>query len=146
MQLLETARILHSLRLSTHTFTYFVSHLSTPRSLPFPCSKKEEKIIRQLRCKITFHEARGGNRQGQVGDKRGHWSPNPEWDAVQELKAQIKMLQENAQKRAWGQDGAKKDLGRNIAKLVRAEEAAKSPAASPASAPVDGDFPPALAI
>ena len=39
-------------------------------------------------------------------------------NAVQELKAQIKMLQDNAQKRAWGQDGAKKDLGRNIAKLV----------------------------
>ena len=114
---------------------------------PSPLSrKKEEKIIRQLRCRITFHEARGGNRPGKVGDKRGHWSPNAEWDAVVELKAQITMIQTNAQKRTWGADGFKKDLGRNIAKLVREEEAAKSPVSSPVSAPVTAEFPPALAI
>ena len=113
---------------------------------PWCLQKKEEKIIRQLRCRITFHDARGGNRQGQVGDKRGCWSPNKEWDAVQELKAEISLILTNAQKRSWGQAGARKDLGRNIAKLVRDEEAAKSPASSPLSVSLNGDFPPALAI
>jgi hypothetical protein len=115
--------------------------------------KKEEKLVRQLRCKITFHEARGGNRPGKVGDKRGHWSPNPEWDKVNEIKAQIKEIEVNAQKRAWGEEGALKDLGREqvTKKIVEgkmkaakeAEEAAKV-AGSPTSQPAKGSFVPAI--
>ena len=112
--------------------------------------KREEKMIRQMRAKITFHEARGGNRPGKVGDKRGHWSPNAEWDAVQDLKAQIKLIEENATLRHF-EEGGVKDLGRNVAKIIKdqkkeAESAPNSPQASPSSVVVQGEFPPALAI
>jgi hypothetical protein len=74
-------------------------------------TKKEEKKIRKMRAKITYHEARGGNRQGKIGDKRGEWSENPEWDEVQFLKKQIDEIMENMQQRAWGKGEAKKCLG-----------------------------------
>jgi len=115
--------------------------------------KKEEKLIRQLKAQITFHEARGGNRPGKVGDKRGHWSPNPEWDEVQNLKAQITLIEVNAKNRAWQEGEFKKDLGRNVAKIVKEEaakvkEAEKAPApmSSPTSVTETGAFPPAIAI
>jgi len=115
--------------------------------------KKEEKLIRQLKAQITFHEARGGNRPGKVGDKRGHWSPNPEWDEVQNLKAQIALIEVNAKNRAWQEGEFKKDLGRNVAKIIKdeaakAKEAEKAPApmGSPTSVTETGAFPPAIAI
>ena len=117
--------------------------------------KAEEKKIRQISCKITFHEARGGNRPGKVGDKRGHWSPNPEWDMVLDLKAQIELIKENARLRSWELDGAKKTLGRNVAKLVEDEKkkgsssVENSPAAagSPTSVSANSkELPPAIAI
>jgi hypothetical protein len=115
--------------------------------------KKEEKLIRQIKAQITFHEARGGNRPGKVGDKRGQWSPNKEWDEVQNLKAQIALIEANAKNRAWQEGDYKKDLGRNVAKIVK-EEAAKikaaqvapAPMGSPTSVFVASEFPPALAI
>ena len=44
----------------------------------------------QMKAKITYHEARGGHRQGKVGDvppsRGGKWSENPEVDPVSEPK------------------------------------------------------------
>mmetsp|Transcript_19690 Transcript_19690/g.35608 ORF Transcript_19690/g.35608 Transcript_19690/m.35608 type:complete len:86 (-) Transcript_19690:471-728(-) len=70
-------------------------------------TKKEEKKIRKMKAKITYHEARGGHRPGQVGDIRPtkenglKWSPNPEWDTVQDLKQQIIDIEKAAQARTW---------------------------------------------
>jgi len=74
-------------------------------------SKREEKKIRKMLAMITFHEARGGNRPGKVGDKRGHWSENLDWDQVQLLKLQIEEIHENSRKRSWGHPEAVKDMG-----------------------------------
>jgi hypothetical protein len=110
-------------------------------------------MIRQIKCQITFHEARGGNRPGKVGDKRGQWSPNAEWDAVQELKAQIALIEVNARNRAWQEGDFKEHLGRNVAKIIKDEmkvakeaEEAATMAASPTSVAALGQHPPALAL
>eukprot|EP00620_Florenciella_sp_RCC1587_P012566 CAMPEP_0182559636 /NCGR_PEP_ID=MMETSP1324-20130603/2686_1 /TAXON_ID=236786 /ORGANISM="Florenciella sp., Strain RCC1587" /LENGTH=85 /DNA_ID=CAMNT_0024771917 /DNA_START=116 /DNA_END=373 /DNA_ORIENTATION=+ len=70
-------------------------------------SKKEDKKIRKMKAKITYHEARGGHRPGQIGDVRPtkenglKWSPNAEWDTVQELKQNIIDIEKAAQARTW---------------------------------------------
>mmetsp|Transcript_22296 Transcript_22296/g.29161 ORF Transcript_22296/g.29161 Transcript_22296/m.29161 type:complete len:129 (-) Transcript_22296:372-758(-) len=115
-------------------------------------SKKEEKKVRKMRALITFHEARGGNRPGKVGDKRGEWSENLDYDQVCLLKEQIEEIHVNAQKRSWGHDGAKKDMGTRAIKNVftekkKRESAPNTPQGSPTSVLMD-DVPhlPALAI
>ena len=103
-------------------------------------TKKEVKKIRKMRALITFHEARGGNRPGKVGDKRGCWSENPDYDQVCLLKEQIEEIHVNAQKRSWGHEGAKKEMGTRyirdagIEKKKAEEKAAQEiPAGSPVS-------------
>jgi hypothetical protein len=106
---------------------------------------------------ITFHEARGGDRPGKVGDKRNHWSPNIEYDQVCLLKTQIEDIMLNSQKRSWGHEDAVKDMGKGIVKSVfrEREKAARkaalvavAPGGSPTSVSTAGfdELPPALAI
>mmetsp|Transcript_31552 Transcript_31552/g.63001 ORF Transcript_31552/g.63001 Transcript_31552/m.63001 type:complete len:137 (-) Transcript_31552:327-737(-) len=121
-------------------------------------NKKETKKIAKIRALITFHEARGGDRPGKVGDKRNHWSPNIEYDQVSLLKVQIEEIMLNSQKRSWGHEDAVKDMGKGVVKSVfkeREKQARKAalaevaPISSPTSvaAPASlDDLPPALAI
>ena len=74
-------------------------------------SRKEEKKIRKLQAKITYHEAHGGHRRGQVGDKNGVWSENLHYDMVVLLRDEVKAIQDNAAQRAWGDASAVKDMG-----------------------------------
>ena len=53
---------------------------------------------------------RGGNRPGKVGDKRGHWSPNAEWDVVHERKPRSSSLR-RMPSCAISRRGASADLG-----------------------------------
>ena len=99
--------------------------------------KKEDKKIRKLRAKITYHEARGGNRPGKVGDKRGQWSENLEYDIVCMLKAEIEAMQDNAVQRAWGNENAVKDMGTRriptMSDVMKKKEAEKAKAAAVAA-------------
>jgi hypothetical protein len=97
--------------------------------------KKEERKIRKMRALITFHEARGGNRPGKVGDKRGEWSENLDYDQVCLLKEQIEEIHVNAQKRSWGHEDAKKDLGNRAIRsaIVEKKKAEEKAIGSPTS-------------
>lgn len=103
-----------------------------PHPPPLP-QKKEDKKIRKIRAKITYHEARGGNRPGKVGDKRGQWSENLEYDMVCALKAEIESIQDNAVQRVWGNEGAVKDMGTRriptMGDIVKKKEVEKAKAA-----------------
>jgi len=121
-------------------------------------TKKEEKKIRKMQAMITFHEARGGNRPGKVGDKRGHWSENLDWDQVQLLKLQIEEIHENSRKRSWGNTEAIKCMGsRKIRDAFDEKRKADEKAAKEGPVNVEGspvsvlaedyeNLPPALAI
>ncbi len=87
-----------------------------------------------------------------MGDKKGDWSENLEWDEVQLLKLQIDEINENMAKRAWGHSDAKKEMGGGFIRTVfKTKEKAVgvpcSPQSSPTSVAVEHMFdPPALAI
>lgn len=96
-----------------------------------------------------------------MGDKKGQWSENLDWDEVQCLKVQIEEITDNMNKRAWGHADAKKCMGGGVVRSIfkdkakdargdgkKGEKSAPStPLGSPTSVIAGGfELPPVLAI